>query len=413
MVIKLGGCAKYILSLVLLGSIYTSCTKEEHIFKDKEPGENVDLGSIGAAASSSVESLTDGDLESYYQADLDERGIVEVEIESTQSQVVAYTLVSSGVIDQTEGVITAMYDPQGWTLYGSNDGGSWTEVDSRSEIEFFARFQEHIYYLDSPQSYSFYKFEFVNSASQTITLSDILFHNEDPYAAWSNFESPTVIFIDLAEDDGSQLYDIMVQDKSEYLKWHAREICTYLYFTDSDERFPVTTIEYYLEEMEGEVSYKSGSSPKIEIHYSTDWIQKSANESLLQLNLETRGVLFHEMTHAFQLEPQGIPSYSQGNVSWAAIEGMADAVRTAAGYHDYSTRDTSGSLMSGYQTTGFFLYWLTQAKEEDAMRNINASMREAEVWSWDIGLQKALGEEVSQAELWSEYKADEINYQDK
>ena len=46
---------------------------------------------------------------------------------------------------------------------------------------------------------------------------------------------------------------------------------------------------------------------------------------------ETRGVLLHELTHAYQLEPQGIGSYGTNRVFWAFIEGMADAVRVANG----------------------------------------------------------------------------------
>ena len=129
------------------------------------------------------------------------------------------------------------------------------------------------------------------------------------------------------------------------------------------------------------------------------------------MSLDTRGVLFHEMVHAFQLEPQGIPAYSQGNMSWAAIEGLADAVRTVAGYHDYATRNTNGSLMSGYQTTGFFCYWLTQTQDKDAIRNINASMRTINPWSWDAALKYALGEDANEQTLWALYKADKTNYQ--
>lgn len=40
-----------------------------------------------------------------------------------------------------------------------------------------------------------------------------------------------------------------------------------------------------------------------------------------------RAVLLHELTHAYQLEPQGIGSYGTNRVFWAFIEGMADAVR--------------------------------------------------------------------------------------
>lgn len=41
------------------------------------------------------------------------------------------------------------------------------------------------------------------------------------------------------------------------------------------------------------------------------------------MDFETQGVLLHELTHAYQLEPQGIGSYGTNKVFWAFIEGMA------------------------------------------------------------------------------------------
>ena len=35
---------------------------------------------------------------------------------------------------------------------------------------------------------------------------------------------------------------------------------------------------------------------------------------------ETRGVLYHELTHAYQLEPQGIGGYVGGTEFWVFIE---------------------------------------------------------------------------------------------
>lgn len=404
---------KKFIYLFVAGVLGSACADEKPHFLPL-PGGSVEIGGIGAVASSEASALTDNDLTTYFSAETGDDNTVEIIVPCNDGEIVAYTLVSSGEIHQDEsfGTVEALYDPASWSLSGSNDGTSWTEVDSRSNEKFIARFQNHIYYLETPANYTQYKFVFHGNGGDRVTLSDILFHTEDPYADWQNFEYPTITFIDTAEDDGSQLYDVLVQDKQAYLKWHAREICTYLYFNDQDERYPITEIEYYLDPMPDQVSYKGGSSPKINIHYSTDWIQKSANESLLKLNLETRGVLFHEMVHGFQLEPQGIPSYSEGNVSWSAIEGLADAVRTIAGYHDYSTRNVNGGLLSGYQTTGFFCYWLTRTKDPDAVRNINASMRTINPWSWDAALKYALGDEADEQTLWAEYKADTKNYQE-
>lgn len=400
---------KTIALLLLAGALSVSCADEKPHFLPA-PDKEVEIGGIGASMSADAKVLEDNDLTTCFEAEAGDDG-VEAVVTCDAGEIVAYTLVSSGLAEQTENGVETPCDPASWKVYGSNDGLNWTEVDSREEIRFIARFQNHIYYFDAPANYASYKFVFHPNGGDKVALSDILFHAEDPYAEWKNFESPRITFIDLAEDKGSQLYDVLVQDKQAYLKWHALEICTYLYFNDRDERFPVTDIEYFLEPMPGEVSYKGGGSPKVNIHYSTDWIQKSANESLLKLSLETRGVLFHEMVHAFQLEPKGIPAYSQGNTSWAAIEGLADAVRTAAGYHDYSTRNVNGSLMSGYQTTGMFCYWLTQTQDKDAIRNLNASMRTVDPWSWEAALKYALGEDASERTLWTAYKEDKTNYQ--
>lgn len=289
--------------------------------------------------------------------------------------------------------IEPLYDPASWRVEGSNDGVTWTEVDARSDERFVARFHNHLYRLAAPAAYTQYRFVLQSNGGDYVSLSDILFHTEDPYASWGAFEAPEVSFRDQARDRGARLYDLLVQDKEAFLQWHAREVCTLLYFNDGDERFPVNTIEYYLEPMPGQVSYKAGGS-------------------LLKLNLETRGVLFHEMTHAFQLEPRGIPGYGAGEVFWSVIEGLADGVRTQAGYHSYATCDRNGSVMSGYQTTGFFCYWLTRTQDADAIRKINASMREVDPWSWSGGLQWFLGPEVDETSLWAVYRDDARNYQD-
>lgn len=398
---------------MLAGLLAVSCTKKEgpdFIDPDWNP---VETGGTGASFSSEVSALTDNRLKTCYQAEVNGDGTVEVIVPCNAGKIVAYTLVSSGVAEQRDGGVFTGSDPESWTVSGSDDGKTWTEVDSRNDISFIARFQKHIYYLPSEASYSMYRFVFTPAGGENIALSDILFHTEDPYAGWEDFVSPDITFIDLAENRGSDLYDILVQDKVEYLKWHAREVCTFLYHDNNEERLDIKDIIYYIEDFDG-ISYKAGSAPQVQIHYSSRWIESSAGESLLQLDLETRGVLFHEMTHAFQMEPKGIPGYSEGNLSWSAIEGMADAVRTLAGYHDYTTRSTSGSVNSGYQTTGFFLYWLVKspAGNPDAVRQINASMKELDPWSWNGAFRYALEDDtVTEQSLWALYRADETNYQ--
>ena len=394
---------KKITYMLLAGALLCSCADEKPHFLPA-PGGTVEIGGIGATPSSDAAALLDDDLTTYFEAEVGSENSVEAVVDCSAGRIVAYTLVSSGVVEQGDNGVEALYDPVSWKVYGSDDGASWNEVDSRSEVAFIARFQKHIYYLAAPADYAKYKFVFKANGGDKLTLSDILFHTEDPYAAWKNFESPEILFIDLAEDKGSKLYDVLVQDKIAYLKWHALEICTYLYFNDRDERFPVNTIEYFLEPMPGEVSYKGGSSPKINIHYSTDWIQKSANESLLKLSLETRGVLFHELVHAYQFEPKGIGSYSTNREFWACIEGLADAVRAEAGLFDTAAlRKPGGHWLDGYKTTGFFLQWLT-TMNPDALREFHVTVRDMDVWSFDKAMRAMFGPEKGIEQMWAEYQ---------
>ena len=69
------------------------------------------------------------------------------------------------------------------------------------------------------------------------------------------------------------------------------------------------------------------------IFYSSRWVEKSEDsQGDDKVLYETRGVLYHELTHAYQLEPQGIGGYKPGTEFWVFIEGMADAVRYHNGF---------------------------------------------------------------------------------
>ena len=303
-------------------------------------------------------------------------------------------------------------DPAGWVLSGTHDGRKWVELDRREGCVFCSRFQEITGRIAEPSNYTAYKIEFLpREEADTVAVGDVRFYERDREEAWSGFVYPAVDFEVLdPQTEGAAIYATLVQDPGAYVRYHTRKVAEILFYSAADTMNTVGKIDYTLKDYAG-VSAKSGNPAETAIVYSTQHIEKSARESLYKLDYETRGVLFHEMVHAFQLEPQGIPAYSQGNMSWAAIEGLADAVRTVAGYHDYATRNTNGSLMSGYQTTGFFCYWLTQTQDKDAIRNINASMRTINPWSWDAALKYALGEDANEQTLWALYKADKTNYQ--
>ena len=127
---------------------------------------------------------------------------------------------------------------------------------------------------------------------------------------WGKYNVGTILFEDKApETKGSDVYHRIIPDAESYIKAQAREVLATLYNSPDDSIPTVNKIHYTLEDIEG-VSAKGGGNGDVTIFYSTRHIEKSfAKNDTAKLFFETRGVLLHELTHAYQLEPQGIGSY--------------------------------------------------------------------------------------------------------
>ena len=132
-----------------------------------------------------------------------------------------------------------------------------------------------------------------------------------------------------------------------------------------------------------------------------------------KVDFETRGVLLHELTHAYQLAPQGIGTYGTNKVYWAFIEGMADAVRVAnGGFHGEADRPKGGNYMDGYRRAGYFFVWLRDTKDPDFLRKLNLSIcdfcfklvKTIFPWSFDGAIKHILGDKYTIDGLWHEYQ---------
>lgn len=223
---------------------------------------------------------------------------------------------------------------------------------------------------------------------------------------WRDYFVGNIFFEDKApESEGSRIYHALIPDASAYISHQARTVLNTLYFAPTDSITPVYNLHYTLEDTDG-ISAKGGGNGEIGIFYSTRHIAKSfENNDTARVDFETRGVLLHELTHAYQLEPQGIGSYGTNKVFWAFIEGMADAVRVAnGGFHGEADRPKGGNYMDGYRTTGYFLVWLRDTKDPDFLRKFNRSTLEVVPWSFDGAIKQVLGEQYSIDELWKEYQ---------
>ena len=223
---------------------------------------------------------------------------------------------------------------------------------------------------------------------------------------WRKYDVGEILFNDKApKTEGSHIYNRLIPNPEEYIAGCAREVLATLYFSPKDKVTPVQTLKYTLEDREG-ISAKSGGNGRVHIFYSTRHVEKSykgsGDEKVL---FETRGVLLHELTHAYQLEPQGIGTYGTNKTFWVFIEGMADAVRVAnGGFYGEQDRPKGGHYTKGYRYAGYFFVWLRDNYDPDFLRKFNLSTLEVVPWSFDGAIKHVLGGQYDIETLWQEYQ---------
>ena len=223
---------------------------------------------------------------------------------------------------------------------------------------------------------------------------------------WSDYNVGKIQFEDKSpESEGSRIYHSLIPNPEEYIAEQARTVLNTLYFSPEDSIVPVNNLYYTIEEMDG-ISGKGGGNGEVSIYYSTKYVAKSFTDNdTAKVFFETRGVLLHELTHAYQLEPQGIGTYGTNKVFWAMIEGVADAVRIAnGGFNGEQDRPKGGNYMDGYRTTGYFFVWLRDNKDPEFLRKINRSTLEIVPWSFDGAIKHIFGAEADIDSLWREYQ---------
>ena len=228
---------------------------------------------------------------------------------------------------------------------------------------------------------------------------------------WLNYDPGEVVFRDEApQTEGSKIYHSIIPNPTPYIQENARRVLQTLYYGPKDKNIPkIKTINYSLVNQDG-ISWKYGGGDMVGVCYTTGWIEKSfQNNDTMRLDYETRGVLYHELTHAYQLNPQGCGRYEDGGENWCFIEGLADGVRVACGCfdQDFKSKDRprAESWRKGYRVAGYFLYWLQLNKDKNFLRKFNASAAELNPWSWDKAMKHVLGDKPENGveELWTEY----------
>ncbi len=76
-------------------------------------------------------------------------------------------------------------DPKDWTLQGSNDGLTWTTVDTRTGQTFTERFQAREYEFINTAPYAYYRFNFTSTGGVEFQIADIYMY--DNYTLGATF----------------------------------------------------------------------------------------------------------------------------------------------------------------------------------------------------------------------------------
>lgn len=222
---------------------------------------------------------------------------------------------------------------------------------------------------------------------------------------WNKFRYPEIVFKNKASDtEGWRIYDSLVPNPASFIQQHALWVAQTLYFSTDDSIPDIQTVFYDFEDKEG-ISAKGGEPPAVQIFYSSRWVELIyKRDGTHQVLYETRGVLYHELVHAYQAQPKGCGTYADGGEFWIFTEGLADAVRFHNGFFPITDRKPGGSWKDGYRKTGYFLQWLT-SKDPNFLRKFNKTGIDFETWSFDRALQFIFGENVTTDQLWDEYQA--------
>ena len=229
---------------------------------------------------------------------------------------------------------------------------------------------------------------------------------DDSSERWKSFPLPPVeVKQPYPNETGSMLYFAIVENPEEFIHIQSRRVLDLLYFSPEDEFIPkLKSMEYVLDNYDGvSACYSGGGMAGIVL--SNQYVEYYYNShDAKALVEENKGVLAHELTHAFQLDPQGCGDYNSSKVFHSCIEGMADAVRVlSGGFPNKDDRPRGGHYLDSYRYTGFFLAWCVNNKDKDFLRKFNLSTQYVNPWSFDGAIKYILGEQYNVDDLWNEY----------
>lgn len=210
---------------------------------------------------------------------------------------------------------------------------------------------------------------------------------------WKSITSPQIEYIK-DESEGVQIFNKLVPDLEIYVHEICQAVAKWLY--KKPEEVPYFEKLTFRVESGEFVAWKDGAPPHITVCVSSDYLVKYHTQGG-NIKEEVRGILFHELTHAYQ--------HSSGQVI-SSIEGVADLVRYLAGYIPLELRQAGGAHTSSYKVTGFFYDWIRAKYEESGdflyILNQSAHPNNGGNWSLEDVMKQFTGE--GPEALWNAYQ---------
>jgi hypothetical protein len=96
---------------------------------------------------------------------------------NTAYTVTAYTIASANDFPER--------DPLNWTLQGSNNGNTWSTIDTRTNEDFPARFQTRSFSFTNSTSYSYFRFNITNNSGTILQLAEIELLGTPAAGSWA------------------------------------------------------------------------------------------------------------------------------------------------------------------------------------------------------------------------------------
>ncbi|GLI05241.1 hypothetical protein YDYSG_12710 [Paenibacillus tyrfis] len=283
-------------------------------------------------------------------------------------------------------------DPAEWTLQASNDGKQWVTLDTRKGEQFRYRYQRTSYSVRSDAKYSYYKLNMKASEGNKLQLAEIEFIPKD-----SPLQSilPSIEIRNLDAQGNGKLFDQALPDAQEQIKLIILKLNEILYGHPNRMDVGPKKVVIFIKD-EGGVAWAGGTPVEGQVTISSRHLKNVSNSST-PLRHEILGMLYHELTHLYQLDDN-----RYGQIGYM-IEGMADAIRFKVGYHDRLAVRKGGTWKDGYGVTGNFFVWIDEHKRPGFLRELNQSLSPFDGVEWNESvIQKLTGSDV--LSLWNEYQ---------